>query len=258
MRLTPELMPDVHAATFVAETRAIASLPPVGPPEIAISGRSNVGKSTLLNRLAGRHALARTSRTPGRRRGIVFYDLRIGGDRGGAARDVRLADLPGYGFARVSKDERASWQPLIEGYAARRPTLALFIVLVDARRGIEAEEDQLIEWLGALSMPLQVVFTKIDKLSAGERGQLKVSLRGRAGFPASARARPLLVSGQTGEGTGALWAAMKRALPGAGDAAVADAGAADVAVGDVAVVAAAAAVADAAAPAKIAAAKPPA
>jgi len=197
---------DVRSSTFVAETRTLASLPPVGPPEVAISGRSNVGKSTLLNRLAGRRSLARTSKTPGRTRGIIFYDLQIGPDVG---RMVRLADLPGYGYARVSQTERVSWQTLIEGYAERRPTLALFIVLVDARRGIETEEEQLIEWLGSVSVPSQVVYTKVDKLSASERGLLRTSLRSR--FPRLALGRPLAVSGETGEGIPDVWQVVLRA-----------------------------------------------
>lgn len=197
----------------MAETRALASLPPVGPPEIAIAGRSNVGKSTLLNRLAARNALARTSKTPGRTRGIVFYDLRFA-EGTGPWRDVRLADLPGYGYAQVSQTERASWQPLIEGYAERRPTLALFVVLVDARRGVAVEEAQLLEWLGTLSVPVQLVFTKVDKLSASERGGLRSSYTASAKsvLPAGS-ARPLLVSGESGEGVVELWAAMTRALP---------------------------------------------
>jgi len=197
----------------VAETRALASLPPVGPPEVAISGRSNVGKSTLLNKLAARNALARTSKTPGRTRGSVFYDLRFG-DGTAAWRDLRLADLPGYGYAQVSQAERASWQPLIEGYAERRPTLALFVVLVDARRGVAAEEAQLLEWLGTLSVPVQLVFTKVDKLSTGERGALRGSSASasKAVLPNGA-ARPLLVSGETGEGVAELWAAISRAMP---------------------------------------------
>lgn len=216
----------VHAAAFVAETRALGSLPPVGPPEIAIAGRSNVGKSTLLNRLAGRQKLARTSKTPGRTRGIVFYDLRVGaadaaaaaaGGWEGGPREVRLADLPGFGYAQVSHDERESWQPLIEGYTQRRPTLALFVVLVDARRGMGAEEEQLLEWLASLVVPVQLVFTKVDKLTAGERGALRGSLRG----PGAPRARrPLFVSGQTGDGVGELWSVILRALPGAASAPV--------------------------------------
>jgi GTP-binding protein len=208
----PDVPVQVHAAAFVAETRTLASLPPVGPPEIAIAGRSNVGKSTLLNRLAGRHKLARTSKTPGRTRGIVFYDLRIGGGAapGAGSREVRLADLPGFGYAQVSQAERVSWQPLIEGYTERRPTLALFVVLVDARRGLAAEETQLLEWLATLVVPVQVVFTKVDKLSASERGALRSSLRASA--PAR---RPLFVSGQTGDGVDELWGVILRSLPGA-------------------------------------------
>lgn len=221
----PEASIQVHAAAFVAETRALASLPPVGPPEIAIAGRSNVGKSTLLNRLAGRHKLARTSKTPGRTRGIVFYDLRVGagsspapagaggtsGSGGTGPREVRLADLPGFGYAQVSQAERGSWQPLIEGYTERRPTLALFVVLVDARRGVAAEEAQLLEWLATLLVPVQLVYTKVDKLSAGERGALRASLRGSA--PGAAR-RALFVSGQTGDGIDELWGVILRSLPG--------------------------------------------
>ncbi|MBC8133343.1 MAG: ribosome biogenesis GTP-binding protein YsxC [Deltaproteobacteria bacterium] len=203
--------PEVRSATFVAETRTFASLPPAGPPEIAIAGRSNVGKSTLLNRLAARHSLARTSKTPGRTRGIIFYDLQLGGTAGRPGPFLRLADLPGYGYARVSQTERQSWQQLLEGYAERRPTLALFVVLVDARRGMEAEVVQLLDWLGTLSMPVRVAYTKVDKLTASQRGLLRDSLR--AMLPGRAMAPPLLVSGQTGDGLPDLWAAILRSLP---------------------------------------------
>jgi GTP-binding protein len=201
--------PEVRSATFVAETRTFASLPPVGPPEVAIAGRSNVGKSTLLNRLAARHSLARTSKTPGRTRGIIFYDLRLGGPSGSHS-SLRLADLPGYGYARVSQTERASWQQLLEGYAERRSTLALFVVLVDARRGIEAEERQLLEWLATLSIPVRIAFTKVDKLNASQRGLVRDSLRSLV--PRIAMGTPLLVSGQTSEGIPELWDAILRAL----------------------------------------------
>ena len=212
--------PEVLAATFLAEARDLRGLPAPGAPEIAIAGRSNVGKSTLLNRLAGRRALARTSKTPGRTRGIVFFDL----DLGPALPAIRLVDLPGYGYAKVARDERESWQALIEGYTESRPTLALFAMLIDARRGVEDQERQLYEWLGTIDVPAQIVFTKVDKLSASERGRLRAETqamfkRGRAAraattttaglaAPGAARPAPILLSAETGEGVPALWAAI--------------------------------------------------
>ena len=186
-----------------------------GAPEIAIAGRSNVGKSTLLNRLAGRKGLARTSKTPGRTRGLVMFSLRF--RRGGKAAPVPvdelcLIDLPGYGYAQVSHAERRGWQPLIEGYTRTRRALALFVILIDARRGIEDEERQLYEWLGTENVPAQIVFTKVDKLTASERGLLRT--RTKAAFGGSRRGGPLFVSGETGEGLPALWAAMFQAARG--------------------------------------------
>jgi GTP-binding protein len=194
-------IPDVTEAVFVAEARDRSGLPADAAPEIAIAGRSNVGKSTLLNRLAGRRALARTSKTPGRTRGLVMFSLRLG--RGAPLDELRLVDLPGYGYAQVSRAERNSWQALIEGYTRQRRSLALFVILVDARRGIEDEERQLYEWLGTENVPAQVVFTKVDKLSATERGLLKERSRKLFG-----RRGPILVSSESGEGIAALWGAI--------------------------------------------------
>lgn len=196
----PRNVPDVREATFFAEARDLGALPPEGPPEIAIAGRSNVGKSTLLNRLAARRGLARTSKTPGRTRGLVMFDLRLGR---APLEALRLVDLPGYGYAKISKGERESWGPLIEGYTRRRRSLALFVMLVDARRGLEDEERQLYEWLGTEKVPAQVVVTKVDKLSATERGLLRS--RGRTLFRGRA---PILTSGDTGEGIAELWSAI--------------------------------------------------
>ena len=208
----PPPPPDVHDAVFLAEARDAKSLPPPGAVEIAIAGRSNVGKSTLLNRLASRKALARTSRTPGRTRGIVLFQLTLG--RGAPVTSLRLCDLPGYGYAKVSRTERDSWQPLIEGYTRGRPTLALFVVLVDARRGVEAEERQLYEWLGSENVPAQIVYTKVDKLTASERGLLRERTRQLFGKKGAGgrRAAPLLVSAETGEGVPELWAAIFSAV----------------------------------------------
>ena len=111
-------LPLVVSAQFIAEVRPEQRLPPPGPPEVAIAGRSNVGKSTLLNRLVGRRALARTSKTPGRTRGIMFYELQVRWPGSSEDRPMRLVDLPGYGYAQVSQEERRSWQPLVESYVA--------------------------------------------------------------------------------------------------------------------------------------------
>ena len=210
-------VPDVEEAAFVAEARALGDLPVAGAPEIAIAGRSNVGKSTPLNRLAGRKGLARTSKTPGRTRGLVMFSLRF--RRGGKAAPVPvdelcLIDLPGYGYAQVSHAERRGWQPLIEGYTRTRRALALFVILIDARRGIEDEERQLYEWLGTENVPAQIVFTKVDKLTASARGVLRE--RARASFRGGrGSAGPLFVSGETGEGVDTLWAAIFAAVTGA-------------------------------------------
>ncbi|HXI59242.1 MAG TPA: ribosome biogenesis GTP-binding protein YihA/YsxC [Polyangia bacterium] len=203
-----ESVPTVLQAEFIAEARDVRGLPPFGPPEVAIAGRSNVGKSTLLNTLAARRGLARTSKTPGRTRGIVFFDLHLGRGAAPEVERLRLADLPGYGYAQVSRTERQSWQPLIEGYVRGRPTLALFVLLMDARRGIEDEERQLYDWLGTQRMPAQLVFTKVDKLNARERQALRAQCLRWFGAPRPGRAAPLLVSAQKGENVGRLWAAI--------------------------------------------------
>jgi GTP-binding protein len=201
-------LPTVLDASFLVEVRPGSPLPPPGPPEIAIAGRSNVGKSTLLNRLAARRSLARTSKTPGRTRGAIFYELAVRWTSGGEQR-LRLVDLPGYGYAQVSQAERKSWQPLIEGYVERRQSLALFLSLVDARREIEEEERQLDEWLATLGVRRRVVVTKIDKVGSAARGALLARIRRALGPDAPP---PLAVSGETGEGMGPLWSLLAGAV----------------------------------------------
>jgi GTP-binding protein len=191
---------SVLSAAFVAEARDASQLPVGGPPEVAIAGRSNVGKSTLLNRLAGRHSLARVSKTPGRTRGLVLFDLDVRVKD--ARQPVRLVDLPGYGYAQVARDERLAWQTLVEGYVKKQSALKLVLVLVDARRELGDEEMQLMEWLQVMHVPCHLVVTKSDKLRASERGVLRDRLRKEA---RAGGATVSLVSGQTGEGVGELW-----------------------------------------------------
>ena len=143
-----------------------------GLPEVAVIGRSNVGKSSFINVLAGRRRLARTSSTPGKTRRIHFYRL---DDR------AYLVDLPGYGYAAVAKRERATWRPMVEGYLrGSRSALRGAIVLVDVRRGPEREEIELFEWLDAEGIAARLAFTKVDKL---KRSQLERAVReGLAGI----------------------------------------------------------------------------
>ena len=140
-----------------------------GLPEVAVIGRSNVGKSSFINALVGRRKLARTSSTPGKTRRIHFYRLED---------DMYLVDLPGFGYAAVAKSERASWRPMVEGYLrGSRVPLRGVILLVDLRRGPEREEIELLEWLGAEGIASKLVFTKADKL---KKSQLARALRERS------------------------------------------------------------------------------
>jgi len=148
-------MKALSQAEFWRAAGRAADLPPPDAPEIALAGRSNVGKSSALNALAGRRALARTSKTPGRTQTINFYAL---GEAG------RLVDLPGYGYARVPLALRAKWGELVGAYVRSRESLVGVVVLVDARHPLTPLDRQLIAWLGDARQKL-VLLTKADKLS---------------------------------------------------------------------------------------------
>jgi len=166
--------------------------PPAGPPEIAIAGRSNVGKSSFINALLARRGLARTSRTPGRTRQLNFF---VVNER------FRIADLPGYGFAVGPVREREEWGPLVETYLRDRATLRGVVVLVDARRGLAGEEIELLGFLAEHGRPALLVATKIDKLG---RGAATATLRKLAG--AAGAAVPVLgFSAKSGAGRDAVW-----------------------------------------------------
>ncbi|HLK12181.1 MAG TPA: ribosome biogenesis GTP-binding protein YihA/YsxC [Candidatus Binatia bacterium] len=182
----------VTTARFVTAAAVPGGEPPPGPPEVAIAGRSNVGKSALINALTARRGLARTSGTPGRTRQLNFF---LVNER------LRLVDLPGYGFAVGSEEERRAWAPLVETYLRARPTLRGVLLVVDARRGVEAEEEELLAFLAAVGRPSAVVATKLDKLA---RGAATAALRGlRARL---APGVPLVgFSARSGEGRDAVW-----------------------------------------------------
>lgn len=163
------------ACQFVAAADARERLPPIGAPEIAFVGRSNVGKSSLLNALVGRARLARTSATPGRTRELVFFSL---ADR------LMLVDMPGYGYAKASRNLIASRHRLAFAYLRGRPNLRRVLLLVDARLGVSAADRQAMEVLDKAAVVFQIALTKADALGEQER----VEQRAAAG--AVARAHP--------------------------------------------------------------------
>ena len=183
-------------AEFVAGAARIDRLPPPTLPEIAFAGRSNVGKSSLLNRLVGRRGLARVSKTPGRTQQINFFAL-----------DDRLlfVDLPGYGFARVPLAVKEQWRGLVEGYLVGRRSLRGVVVLVDLRRGIEADDARLLDFLAAHGIAALLVATKIDKLARGARLRRLAEMAGQWTGGA-----PLAFSAVSGDGVPELWSAVQR------------------------------------------------
>ncbi|MBI5499444.1 MAG: ribosome biogenesis GTP-binding protein YsxC [Deltaproteobacteria bacterium] len=170
-------------------------------PVVAAAGRSNVGKSTLLNALLGRHRLLRTSRTPGCTRTIQLVSVQ--------APDASfvLADLPGYGYAALSRDRRGSWGPLIEGFLRRTRRLALVLMLIDVRRGPQKEEQELLDFVDSLGLQPLIVLTKCDKLPRSKVKTAVERLRTRlAGLETHATAA------DTGDGIDGLWRAIARRL----------------------------------------------
>lgn len=193
-------------AEFSAGAQVLSSVPAPLGIEIAFAGRSNVGKSSLMNAVMGRRNLVRTSSTPGCTRQISFYSVRCAD---GA--QLTLVDLPGYGYAKRSKSERRAWADLIEGYLLGRPTLSVVASLVDVRRGFEADDLELLELLASPPTverhTLQVVpvATKVDKLKASER---KLALK-KLEAPVKRRVVPF--STQLPDTTIKVWNSLRRA-----------------------------------------------
>jgi GTP-binding protein len=182
----------VTAARFVGAAASPGGGPPAGPPEVAIAGRSNVGKSSLMNALLARRGLARTSSTPGRTRQINFFLVN---------ESFLVADLPGYGFAVGPEAERRAWGPLVETYLRERETLCGVLVVVDVRRGLEDDERELLAFCAAHGHPAAIAATKLDKLG---RGAAKTAVAGLAArLPADVPA--IGFSARTGAGRAELW-----------------------------------------------------
>jgi GTP-binding protein len=181
--------------TFFFGAQKLEQLPPLAGPEVAFAGRSNVGKSSLLNALTGRKALARVSSEPGRTRQLNFFNL---------ANRLTLVDMPGYGYARASKDIKADWQGMMFDYLRGRPTLRRVMLLLDARIEVKQADHDVMALLDRAAVTFQIVLTKTDGLKPGALAR-KIQEAGRlARSHAAAYPRILSTSSETGEGIAAL------------------------------------------------------
>lgn len=184
---------------FVMGGAALATLPVADLPEIAFAGRSNVGKSSLVNALTGRSTLARTSNTPGRTQQLNFFDL------GGR---LMLVDLPGYGFAKAPKDQVRRWETLVRGYLRGRPILRRACLLVDARHGLKDSDREMMAMLDAAAVSYQVVFTKADKVKPDAVAQLAAATAAELARHTAAHPEIVVTSAQEGSGVAELRAAL--------------------------------------------------
>ncbi len=178
--------------SFLISVHSLSQLPEPLYPEIAFAGRSNVGKSSLINTLVRRRNLVKTSGKPGKTQGLNFFT---------ASRRLYLVDLPGYGFARVSRKMKASWQQLITDYLESRDSLRLVVVIIDLRHGLKKMDRDLIDWLYHMGIPMLPVYTKADKLSKNQQSKHARILDAALGISADAR---LIFSAKTGLGRDAL------------------------------------------------------
>jgi len=180
---------------FVFGAQTLAQVPPLGGPEIAFAGRSNVGKSSLLNALTGRNSLARISSEPGRTRQLNFFDL---------AGRLTLVDMPGYGYARASKDIKADWQGMMFDYLRGRPSLRRVMLLMDARIEFKQADHDVMDLLDRAAVTFQLILTKTDSVKPAGLAQKIDATDALARSHPAAFPRILPTSSETGEGIAAL------------------------------------------------------
>ena len=176
---------------FVAGAASFESLIPISLPEIAFAGRSNVGKSSLVNALTGRRTLARTSSSPGHTRQINFFDL---------GSQLTLVDLPGYGFAQVSRSMKETWQDLASAFLRGRPTLKRVCLLIDSRHGVKDSDRETMKNLDAAAVSYQLVLTKTDQLKPSQLPKAVAAAEAVARKHGAAHPEALPTSSQTGFG----------------------------------------------------------
>ena len=189
---------------FIWASPSIQTLPPMAGLEVAFAGRSNVGKSSLINALTGRNSLARTSHTPGRTQELIFFE--------GPAKELRLVDMPGYGYAKAPKSQVASWTDLIHKFLLGRASLARVYVLIDARHGLKDVDLEILGTLDRSAVSYQIVLTKADQVKAGELASRIAETEAALAKHPAAFPHVLATSSRTGGGMAELRAAVARLL----------------------------------------------